>query len=187
MVETISPVVHGGRTKRYFIDLALHTAAAIAGASSVGALLGAFGAAIGAPWGVAGAVVVIAFGAVYAARDLLRLPVPLPDLGRQVPEWWRTFFSRPVTALLYGLGLGTAYFTSLRFGTFVVVSAAALAAGDPLVGAAMTAPFGLGRALVIAVADIDRLDGARAQRLLPPANGLASAGIALATGLAVLG
>ena len=174
MVETISPIVHGGRTRSYWSNLLLHLVAAGGAAAAIGALLGALGALLGAPWGTAGVLAVLAVAVVYAARDLFRLPVPLPDLGRQVPEWWRTFFSRPVTSILYGLGLGTAFFTSLSFGTFVVVSAIAVVSGSPAIGALICAPFGLGRALVLAAADPEGLDRPGGQRFLGLANGLAS-------------
>src|SRR5687768_1798387 len=108
MVETISPVVHGGRTPSYWFNLLLHLVAATGAAALIGAVLGGLGAVLGAPWGAGGVLLVVAVAVVYSVRDLFRLPIPLPDLGRQVPEWWRTFFSRPVTSILYGLGLGTA-------------------------------------------------------------------------------
>ena len=183
MVDTISPVVHGGRTARYWLNVALHSFGAILGATSVGVGLGAVGAILGAPWGGVGTGLVVLAGLVYAARDLFAARVPLPDLERQVPEWWRTFFSQPVTSLLYGLGLGIAFFTSLSFGPFVVVSVAAIATGDPLIGGLIAAPFGLGRALVVAAADPERLDDPAGQRFLGRANGLASALLGLAAAL----
>ena len=51
------------------------------------------------------------------------------------------------TALLYGVGLGIGFLTYLRHGTFVVVTGAALASGDPLTGALLCAPFGIARGL----------------------------------------
>ena len=183
MVETISPVVHGGRTSRYWINLGLHALGAVLAAASLGGLLGALGGLAGAPWRFVGAGFVVAVALVYAARDLTAMPIPLPDLQRQVPEWWRTFFPLPVTSFLYGLGLGIGFFTSLAVGTFVVVGAAALASGDPLLGASICAPFGLGRAVVVAAATLDHLDGGREQRLLHRANGLASLLLAVAVAL----
>ena len=183
MVETISPVVHGGRTSRYWINLGLHALGAVLAAALLGGLLGALGALAGAPWRFVGAGFVVAVALLYAARDLMALPIPLPDLKRQVPEWWRTFFPLPVTSFLYGLGLGVAFFTSLAVGTFVVVAVAALALGDPLVGAAICAPFGLGRAVVVGAANLEHLDGGRRQRLLGRANGLVSLLLAIAIAL----
>lgn len=176
MVETISPVVHGGRTKSYWFNLFLHTLAATTAAGLLGAALGAIGAAMGAPWGPVGLVSIVAVALPVTVRDLFGLPLPLPDLERQVPEWWRTFFSRPVASILYGLGLGVAFYTSLTFGTFVVVAAVTLATGDPALGALLCAPFGLGRALVVAAGDVDRIDLDQ-QRFLGRANGLASAAL----------
>lgn len=185
MVETISPVVHGGRTRSYWLNISLHTAGALIAAGAIGALLGGVGAALGAPWGSLGILLVVAFGVAYALRDLLRLPIPMPELRRQVPEWWRSFFSAPVTSMLYGLGLGVAFFTHLSFGTFVVVAIAAVATGDPLGGALLCAPFGLGRALVVAATDLERIDDPPPQRFFARANGLTS--LLLAASALVLG
>jgi hypothetical protein len=73
--------------------------------------------------------------------------VPVPQLRRQVPDWWRTFFPPHVAAFLYGVGLGPGFLTHLGHGTLVVVSVAAVASGHPLVGGALLAPFGLARGL----------------------------------------
>jgi hypothetical protein len=69
-----------------------------------------------------------------------------------VPDWWRTFFSFGPAAFLYGMGLGIGFLTFLAHGTLVVVSAAAVASGRPLLGAALLAPFGLARGLSALVA-----------------------------------
>lgn len=150
MVETIAPVVYGRRT-RYLRAVALHALAAAASAALTGALLGAIGVLAGAP--LPGApLIVAAAAALYAARELLGLPVPLPELRRQVPLWWRSFFAPGSAAALYGAGLGPGFTTHLGSGTLVAVAAAALAYGDPLLGAALMAPFGLARGLAVLVA-----------------------------------
>jgi hypothetical protein len=146
MVETITPVVHGGCRSRWGISLALHAIGAAAAAAIVGSLLAGAGALLGAPWGVPGAVLVAAAAALYVAREL-GTPVPVPQLRRQVPDWWRTFFPPHVAAFLYGLGLGPGFLTYLGHGTVVVMAVAALASGRPLLGAAVLAPFGLARGL----------------------------------------
>jgi hypothetical protein len=115
-------------------------------AAIVGSLLAGAGAFLGAPWGVPGAVVVVAAAALYVAREL-GAPVPVPQLRRQVPDWWRTFFPPNLAAFLYGLGLGPGFLTYLGHGTVVVVAVAAFASGRPLLGAAVLAPFGLARGL----------------------------------------
>jgi hypothetical protein len=174
MVDTISPVVHGGRNSRYWFTWSLHALGATVAAAITGMLFGSIGMLLGAPWGSIGAASVAIVAVLYAARDLFGLPIPLPDLKKQVPEWWRTFFSPPVTSTLYGVGLGAAFYTSLRFGTYVVVSAAVITAGSPLLGALVCAPFGLGRALVIAAADLETGENESTGRLFGWANGAAS-------------
>jgi hypothetical protein len=146
MVETITPVVHGGSRERWGISLALHAIGAAVAAAIVGSLLAGAGALLGAPWGLPGAVLVVVAAALYVAREL-GAPVPVPQLRRQVPDWWRTFFPPHVAAFLYGLGLGPGFLTYLGHGTVVVVSIAAFASGRPLLGAAVLAAFGLARGL----------------------------------------
>ena len=125
----------------------------------------------------------------YALRESLRLPIPVPDRHRQVPEWWRTFYSPPVAAALYGLGLGVGFLTYLSFGTYVAVAAAALFFGDPLLGAALCAPFGLARGLSViawslgtsspndALVRIENLSSTKVPRVV---NALALGAIAIA-------
>ena len=146
MVETITPVVHGGSRSRWGISLALHAIGAAVAAAIVGSLLAGAGALLGAPWGVPGAWLVVAAAALYVAREL-GAPVPVPQLRRQVPDWWRTFFPPHVAAFLYGLGLGPGFLPYRGHGTVGGVSVAALARGRPLLGAAVLAPFGLARGL----------------------------------------
>ena len=147
MVETIAPVVHGDRRSRYRLAVALHTLGAALAAGALGLALGGLGALLGAPWGMAGLIAVAFVAGIYLLREAVGLPVPIPDRHRQVPEWWRSFYSPPVAALLYGLGLGVGFLTFLSFGTYVAVAAAALASGDPLIGALLCMPFGLARGL----------------------------------------
>ncbi|HWC70784.1 MAG TPA: MauE/DoxX family redox-associated membrane protein [Actinomycetota bacterium] len=157
MVETITPVVYGGRA-RWTAAFALHVAGATASAAMFGLILGGVGSLLGAPWGRAGAIALAAAAAVYALGELPRITATVPQLRRQVPDWWREFFSWPVAATLYGAGLGIGFFTYLSHGTLVVVALAALASGDPLVGAIVVAPFGLARGLSAA-----RASGVRTQ------------------------
>jgi hypothetical protein len=195
MVETITPVVHGGSRKRWGISLALHAIGAAVAAAIVGSLLAGAGALLGAPWGIPGAVLVVAAAALYVAREL-GAPVPVPQLRRQVPDWWRTFFPPHVAAFLYGLGLGPGFLTYLGHGTVVVVSVAAFASGRPLLGAAVLAPFGLARGLgpVLAfgvrspsdaAALVERLDRSASKARWRVANALALSMVLVATVLEI--
>jgi Methylamine utilisation protein MauE len=191
MVETITPVVHGGSRERWGISLALHAIGAAAAAAIVGSLLAGAGALLGAPWGVPGAVLIVAAAALYVAREM-GAPVPVPQLRRQVPDWWRTFFPPHVAAFLYGLGLGPGFLTYLGHGTVVVVAVAAFASGRPLLGAAVLAPFGLARGLgpVLAfgvrspgdaAALVERLDRSASKARWRVANALALSMVLVAT------
>ncbi len=146
MVETISPVVHGGRA-RWLGTLALHTFGATGTAALFGAALGRIGGVLGAPWQRSGLLALATVAALYALGALTPLRVPVPQLRRQVPDWWRTFFGRSFAAVLYGAGLGIGFLTYLSTGTLVVVAFAATASGRPAIGAAIVGPFGLVRGL----------------------------------------
>ena len=194
MAQTITPVVHGGRRRRWGVSVALHALGATLSAAAFGAALGGLGSLLGAPWGKWGLWVAAAIAVAYAARELLGLKVPIPALRRQVPEWWRTFFSRPTASFLYGLGLGIGFLTYVSFGTLVAVSAVLLVLGDPVRGAVAMGAFGLARGLSVLVsagagseASLDRvmarLDGLATSAVPRVANGAAL--IALSVALAV--
>jgi hypothetical protein len=152
MVDTIGAVVNGEGRKRAALSALLHVIGATAAASLLGAALGGIGSLLGAPWGVTGLIVVIVLAAAYLLRETLSVPVPVPQSRRQVPEWWRSFYTAPTAAFLFGAGLGVGFLTFLTYGTFLVVSAAALVSGEPLLGAALCGPFGLARSLAVAPA-----------------------------------
>jgi hypothetical protein len=194
MAETIVPVVHGERRTRYWGTIALHTLAATAAAATLGLVLGLAGTALGAPWGALGAVLLAGAALLYAAREALGVGVPIPDRRAQVPDWWRTFFSPPVAAVLYGLGLGVGFLTYLTYGTFVAVAVAAFTSGDPLLAALLCAPFGLSRALAVTVSSgarsaeaaaavVDRLESIAARRMPHRVNAVALAAVGLAAAL----
>jgi Methylamine utilisation protein MauE len=151
MAETITPVVHGGSRRAWAVSLLVHVFGAVMAAAALGAALGGLGSLLGSPWGRAGAIAVAAVAGAYVVAEF-GIGVPVPQLRRQVPNWWRTFFPPRVAALLYGIGLGPGFLTYLTHGTLVVVALAAAATGRPLVGALLVAPFGLARGLSVVVA-----------------------------------
>src|SRR5262245_44177287 len=124
MAETITPVVHGGSRRAWAVSLSVHAVGAAVSAAALGAVLGGLGALLGAPWGRAGAIAVAAAAGIYVVAELgIRMPVP--QLRRQVPDWWRTFFPPRIAAFLYGIGLGPGFLTYLTHGTLAVVALAA--------------------------------------------------------------
>jgi len=150
MVETITPVVHGGRA-RWIRAVVLHVAGSTLTAAVFGAALGAIGSLLGAPWRRAGAIGVAIVALVYAIGEVPRLSVAVPQLRRQVPDWWRTYFGPSIASFLYGAGLGVGFLTFLAHGTLVVVASAAIAIGDPRWGAVVVGSFGLARGAAIVV------------------------------------
>ncbi len=187
MVETITPVVYGGRG-RWAAALVLHALGATLTAAAFGLMLGLAGAALGAPWFRAGVVMVALAAFAYAVNELPGARVPVPQMRRQVPDWWRTYFDWPTTAFLYGAGLGVGFFTFLAHGTLVVVTLAAAASGRPLIGAAIVAPFGLARGLSAAtsIRVESAQDGTRLVDRLTARPEVARAGANLAA-LAIVG
>ncbi len=180
MVETISPMVHGGRNASYYRAVALHTLGASLSAAALGTALGVFGSTLGAPWGDGGLWVVAGIAALYALRELAGVNIPLLDLDRQVPMWWRSFFSNDIAALLYGLGLGVGFVTYLSFGTLIAVAATALVSGSPGIGVLCLLPFGIARGLsVLAVGKgepsdlLERLEDPAIRARAKLVNGLA--------------
>jgi hypothetical protein len=145
MVETIVPVVHGTRT--WMVSVVMFGLGAVSTAALLGLVLGAALPAGGA----AAAVLVAAFAAAEAAAELGLLRLPVPQLRRQVPERWRERYPQPVTALLYGAGLGIGFATYLPVATLLVVAAGVAALAGPAGGAAVLAGFGVGRTLVLAI------------------------------------
>lgn len=194
MVETIAPVVHGDRRSKYRVSLLVHALGSALAAGLVGAAAGGLGRLLGAPWEW-GWITIAALALLYVVREATGLRVPIPDRHQQVPLWWRSFYSPGVSSFLYGFGLGIGYLTYLSFGTYVVVTGAAFASGEPLVGALISAPFGIGRAISIAVANartsedqpsgIDRVDDLAATRWPKVANGLVLLGVAAVALLAL--
>lgn len=182
MVETIAPVVHGGRNRSYYLSVATHTIGSTGSAALFGLGLGALGILLGAPYRnevALGAIAAVA--GLYALRELGGLRIPLPDLDRQVPDWWRTFFAPPVASFLYGTGLGVGFLTYLSFGTLVPVATGAVVLGEPVLGAAVMAPFGLARGLSVLIAarramspeeTVDRLGAPKLRRAAELSNGV---------------
>jgi hypothetical protein len=145
MVETIVPVVHG--TRSWIVSIVAFALGALATAAAVGLVLGAL-----LPTG--GGRALLAAGCLalaYAAAELGLVRLPSPQLRRQVPQRWRERYPQPLTALLYGGGLGLGFVTYLPVATLLVVCGGVALVAGPLGGAAALSGFGLGRAVVLFV------------------------------------
>ena len=156
MVDTIGAAVRGNSkstsASRLWLLGAFHVTGAALTSAAMGAALGGLGSLLGGPWGSGSLVVVVALASIYLSREALGVPIPVIQRRQQVPEWWRSFYSAPTTAFLYGTGLGVGFLTHLTYGTFVVVAGAALVSGSPLIGALLCLPFGISRSIAAALA-----------------------------------
>ncbi len=153
MVGTIVPMVHeerldGGHT----LSTWLHMLGCVIGSIGMGALLGVAGALI--PWSLVGynyeIAVLIGMSLVsltYGIRELGLLKIPCPQLRCQVPVQWRYSMPRRVAALLYGVVLGFGFATRIPVGTLYAAAAWVFLKGDPLLGAVLMSPFGIGRTI----------------------------------------
>ena len=187
MVETLTPAGCGSR-QRYRVALALFALGAILAAGVLGAALGLAGSAIEGTWALA---VVGALALLAAAREAGLVRMPVPELRRQVPERWRREWPLAGWSFGYGAGLGVGVLTHQAVWTFWVAAAGALALGDPVTSALCLAPFGLGRALMVALPARGGRDAADAvgrmiarRRWLRPANVAALLFAAIALGSA---
>jgi cytochrome c biogenesis protein CcdA len=145
MVETLTPAVCGGRSRRTLAILAFAAGALLASAG-LGALLGLAGRSIG---GTVALVIVAALAVVVAAREAGLVRFPVPQVRRQVPERWRRSLPLPLWSFGYGAGLGVGLLTHQPVATLWIAVAGAVALGSPVAGAACLAVFGLGRAVMV--------------------------------------
>ncbi len=167
MVETLTPAGCGGR-RRQAAAMLLFSLGAVGAAAGLGGLLGLTGRALPTRWALALAVTLALLGAL---REAGIVRVPLPDLRRQVPERWRRDKPLALWSTGYGAILGAGVGTFQPVATFWVACAGAAALGRPAVAALCLAPFGLGRALMVAFPGDDPLHRlAGAHRMLRPVN-----------------
>lgn len=190
MAETVSPAVHGGRSRKYWGAVVAHVLGSSLAGAVLGLVLGLVGAALGGPWQSSGPLVVALVAAAYFLRVAPGVPIPLPHRRRQVPDWWRTFYSPAASAFMYGLGLGAGFGTFASFGTLTAVAVAAAATQSPLWAAVLCGLFGAARGLVVlagagaldaeqGAAVVDKLQRAASGSLLPALNAAALLSLAV--------
>ena len=159
MVETITPVVYGGRTVGR--GPAPRRARGDRGRRS-GRPWGRRRPAE-APWGRAGALALARRRPRVRPRELPGSPRPCLSCDARCPTGGGISSPWPLAATLYGAGLGIGFFTYLH-GTLVAVAVRGARDGGPVVGALIVAPFGLVRGLSARARR--RIEGARGRR--PP-------------------
>jgi hypothetical protein len=139
----------GGVRGPWFGLAALHSLGTVLAATATGVLLMAMGWALDRAVGPLGVVmpwVMVLVAGLYVPRELglLALP-PLVQSVRQVPRRWAFRFQPPLTALLFGLGLGSGFYTRLVVPTFYLLVLWPFTLPGSLWPAGMWAVYGLTR------------------------------------------
>jgi hypothetical protein len=134
----------------------LYTLGVTLGAALVGAALGSAGLAgrwllgLGYNAGTPGVLLpMAALALVGALRDLGLLSFRLPQPMRQVPQGWLAVFGPHRTGFLWGFHVGLAYTTLIQYSLYYVVAFWVLLAGDPWLGAAVLAVYGLAQGALL--------------------------------------
>lgn len=143
MVLSITPAVRGGRENGWLRTALLH----VLGGAFGGAVIGFTLAPLTRVPISRDAWLVLAVASAFGALgDIGVTPALYPSPRRQVPERWRRFLPRDAAAFLYGVGLGTAFFTRIRSAAVFAIVAVAAASGDPWLSIIAYAAYGSVRA-----------------------------------------
>lgn len=154
MVGTILPIGYGERARgEARVSLWLHAASYPVGAAALGAGLGLIGELNpwhqNHAWAILTLTIVGCLALVYSLRELGLVPVPAPQLKRQVPARWRLRVPARPLSVLYGLELGAGVTTLVAVAGFYVIVVWALTSGSALTGAVVMALYGAGRAVPV--------------------------------------
>jgi hypothetical protein len=152
MLASITPLGERGRHSRWGITVTAFLLGATIAGAALGALAGALGAllvpgsvGLGARLGALAAV-----GLLAVALDARAERVPGPR--RQVNEDWLRAFRGWVYGLGYGAQLGFGISTVVSSAALYVAVIAAVATGQPGLGAVVLGCFGAGRGLILLTA-----------------------------------
>jgi hypothetical protein len=148
VIDTIGPTGHTGGRRTTRAACAAFLPGAVAGGALTFSALASIGNLLHGAGG-RGAYLAAAGIALLAAGLEARGARIVPQIRRQLPEHWRRVMPMPLAAALYGLLLGIGFTTFvLSFGVWALAGMS-LAVGDPTLGLAVGAAFGLGRAIPI--------------------------------------
>ncbi len=136
--------------RRAWAPLILHGVASALAAGLAGLILGELGGGLrlGASLN---ATIVASIALAYALMEMRILPLPTPQIHQQVPNAWRWRYPRAVAGIGYGAMLGVGFLTYVRFSTYLVLPVAALLSGNPWIGAALMASYGIARSIPLAL------------------------------------
>lgn len=142
-----------GFRRYWFLSVVVYTAAGATSSVILGTLLGMVGIFVLPEklwqWGMLAALVI---GALAGVREAGLAAVPVPQLKRQTPEFWRFGIPYLPTAGLWGFDLGLVFTTWMTFAGPWFLAAIAIAARDPVFGAVLFVAHWAGRSAWIWVA-----------------------------------
>jgi hypothetical protein len=164
MLASIHPLGERARGQNFAVTVVAYTVGSVAGAATLGAVLGAAGNATFADGDDAIRLGVLALGALLAAF-VDRSGRRVPSWHRQVNEDWLTQYRGWVYGLGFGLQLGLGVVTIVTTAAVYLTWVGAFVAGAPVLGAVVGAAFGLARALPVAAAGSVRSPGAIGARV----------------------
>lgn len=151
MAGSIRPVVYRDhRLLRWSIVAVAHIFGNALAASIMGLLLGAIAYVLSRTVSDYFMVIAIVLGSIsllYALDEAGLVNVPYLQRIAQVPASWQFRFSPPITAFLYGLGLGSGVTTRIVTGTFYVMLVGAFFYASPLPASICFLLFGVMRAI----------------------------------------
>lgn len=136
-----------GYRRNWLVSVLAYTVAGVASSVILGSVLGLAGRLVlpseSWHWGMTAAG---AIGVLTALRESGLVRLPVPQLKRQTPEFWRYGIPMVPTAGLWGFDLGLVFTTWLTFAGPWFLAALAVAVREPAFGAALFATQWLGRA-----------------------------------------
>lgn len=142
-----------GFRRSWLLGVVVYTMAGVLSSIILGTVLGVVGS-LALPegfwhWGMLAAA---GIGALVGVREAGLVNLPMPQLKRQTPEFWRFGIPFLPTAGLWGFDLGLVFTTWITFAGPWFLAAVAVAARDPAFGATLFATHWLGRAAWVWVA-----------------------------------
>lgn len=153
MVASIRRAGGGPRSLARTLRPLLHILGNIGGGVGIGLLFGWIGIVVQLNDSVSLPLRIVAIGlvtTVYSLGDLRGWHLLRPQMARQTPRSWRYRWPPALTAVLYGVDLGSGVLTRVITGGLYSLVAAAFFLG-PSSGALLMGAFGFGRGLIVAI------------------------------------
>lgn len=153
--------------KQWFRSVLAYTLGGCVSATLVGAALGVLGRWLGVhALGIPALWVICVLGLTLAAREWGWIRFPLPQRRRQTEKVWAHQFGFVIASALWGFDIGLGFATRISTGGFWILTAVAVALGDPAYGGLLLLMYWFGRALTVWAAPALITRGSDAHELL---------------------